>query len=411
MNKTLGWFFRLFNAAFGASTTGYAWAVGKLLRVNVVVLLVYGALLILTYWVFQQAPTGFVPQQDQGRVIASIQLPDAASLERTKESIALIDKIARATPGVAHTMTVAGYSFVQTATGSNFGSMFVILAPFSEQQSPELGDEAIMAHLRRAWAAQVKDAQVLVFGAPPIPGLSVAGGFKLMVEDRAGLGLTSLDRQTEGFVDKLSSATLPTTMKTEWTELMFIQIRAGNTAIYIFGLAVVCVFLALAALYESWSLPLVVVLVVPLCLLCSVTGVLFTHNSVNIFVQIGLVVLVGLASKNAILIVQFAKQRREAGADPRDATLEASRLRLRAILMTSLAFILGVLPLVLAQGAWAEMRQALGIAVFSGMLGVTLFGIFLTPVFFYVIQWIKERPAFRRAEAEPAAPSNPAEKP
>ncbi len=155
---------------------------------------------------------------------------------------------------------------------------------------------------------------------------------------------------------------------------------------YVFALAVILVFLVLAAQYESWSLPLAVILVVPMCLLCSILGVSLAKMEVNIFTQIGFVVLVGLASKNAILIVEFAKQQREAGEPRARATLEASRLRLRPILMTSLAFILGVVPLVLAQGAGAEMRRALGLAVFSGMLGVTAFGIFLTPVFFYVIQ-------------------------
>jgi multidrug efflux pump len=183
-------------------------------------------------------------------------------------------------------------------------------------------------------------------------------------------------------------------MQGEWTEIMFMQIRAGNTAIYVFALAVVCVFLALAALYESWSLPLAVILVVPLCLLCSIAGVRFTNNDVNIFVQIGLVVLVGLACKNAILIVEFARQTHQEGKPRFDATVEASRLRLRPILMTSLAFILGVVPLVVATGAGAEMRQSLGTAVFAGMLGVTLFGIFLTPVFFYVIQGLGETPLF-----------------
>ena len=172
---------------------------------------------------------------------------------------------------------------------------------------------------------------------------------------------------------------------------MFMQKRAGNTSMYVFALAVVSVFLALAALYESWSLPLAVILVVPLCLLCSVVGVLWTHRDVNIFVQIGLVVLVGLACKNAILIVEFARQLHEDEGKLRfDATQEASRLRLRPILMTSFAFIFGVVPLVVAAGAGAEMRRSLGIAVFSGMLGVTLFGIFLTPVFFYVIQGLGE---------------------
>src|SRR5262249_37908281 len=153
-------------------------------------------------------------------------------------------------------------------------------------------------------------------------------------------------------------------------------------------LAVVFVFLVLAAQYESWALPLAVILVVPMCILGSLTGVAATHGDVNIFTQIGFVVLVGLASKNAILIVEFAKHKREdAGMSRHEATLAACRLRLRPILMTSFAFILGVVPLLSGTGAGHEMRQTLGIAVFSGMLGVTLFGIFLTPVFFNVVEW------------------------
>jgi hydrophobe/amphiphile efflux-1 (HAE1) family protein len=182
-----------------------------------------------------------------------------------------------------------------------------------------------------------------------------------------------------------------TALFSEWTELTLMQNLAGNTAMYVFALAVVLVFLVLAAQYESWSLPLAVILVVPMCLLCSIAGVALAKMDVNIFTQIGFIVLVGLASKNAILIVEFAKQQRESGQSPRDATLEACRLRLRPIMMTSLAFILGVVPLMLAEGAGAEMRRTLGTAVFSGMLGVTLFGIFLTPVFFYVINRLGKR--------------------
>jgi multidrug efflux pump len=539
LDRSLGWFFRLFNAAFGAATEDYAWVVGKLLRASLISFLVYGGLLFLTYRIFAIAPTGFVPEQDQGRLIVNVQLPDSASLQRTQATLDQLQRITRETPGVAHVITVAGMSFVQQANSSNFGSMFVILDPFEERRSPERRDTAVMARLRRSWAREVKDAQVIAFRAPPIPGLSVAGGFKLMVEDRAGLGLRDLQRQTDtltaklaaqpglagvsaqfrsntpqlfmdidrtkvealgvpfldvnqtlqiylgslyvnnfnafgrywqvnlqadrGFrdrvedinllqvrnrwggmvmvgtlagvrriggpvfvtrynlataapitggllpgistgeaieaIDRLAEESLPRSMRTEWTELMFMQIRAGNTAIYVFAFSVACVFLALAALYESWALPLAVILVVPLCLLCSVAGTLFAKNSVNIFVQIGLVVLVGLACKNAILIVEFARELVRQGRPRYEATQEASRLRLRPILMTSFAFILGVVPLVLANGAGAEMRRSLGTAVFSGMLGVTLFGIFLTPVFFYVIQGIGERDLFSRRAA------------
>jgi multidrug efflux pump len=537
LDKGLGWFFHGFNAVFGAATAAYARAVGLLVRVSVVVLVIYAGLMLLTYWVFERAPTGFVPEQDQGRAIVSVQLPDSASLERTKATIAQIEQIAHETPGVAHTVTVAGMSLVLSANASNLGTMFVVFDPFEKRKSPQLSANAIMDHMRSEFARRVKDGEVTVFGAPPIPGLGVASGFKLMVEDRSGLGLLSLqqgcdklagqlhdDPNLVGVVSQFRSATpqlyldvdrtkvqalgiplndinitmqiylgssfvnsfnafgrdwqvtlqaegrfrnrvsdyrllevrnqwgemvplstvatlreisgpvmvqrynlyvaapitgnirpavssgqgiadidarakqaLPRSMATEWTELMFLEIRAGNTAMYVFALAVVFVFLALAALYESWSLPLAVILVVPLCLLCSVGGVLLTGRAVDIFVQIGLVVLVGLACKNAILIVEFAARLRREGKPRHEATEEASRLRLRPILMTSFAFILGVVPLVVASGAGAEMRQSLGTAVFAGMLGVTLFGIFLTPVFFNVIQWAADSRLFAAA--------------
>jgi multidrug efflux pump len=185
-------------------------------------------------------------------------------------------------------------------------------------------------------------------------------------------------------IDDVADKELPQGMDYQWTELTLLQIRAGNTALAVFALAVLLVYLLLAAQYESLRLPLAVILVVPMCLLCSVVGVAMAGLDINIFVQIGFVVLVGLAAKNAILIVEFAKEQRAGGASAHDAAVEACRLRLRPILMTSFAFILGVVPLALAAGAGAEMRRALGIAVFSGMLGVTVFGIFLTPVFYYV---------------------------
>ncbi len=539
VNAVLAWLFRLFNQGFDFMTTIYGWMVGKAMRVSVVVLLGYGVLLGLTYWTFNQAPTGFIPQQDQGRLIVSIQLPDSSSLERTKEAFAQVDDIIRATPGVAHTVGFSGSSFLLQANSSNFASMFVVLDPFDKRQGPGLSDTAIMLKLRKAWAAKVKDAIVTVYGASPIPGLGVAGGFKLIVEDRGGLGLEELQTQTDKLVrelkkqpglnnvatqfrsktpqyfldidrekvaalgislddvnqtldmylgslyvnsynefgrhwqvtvqadgryrtdisdinlyqvrnnmgqmvplgtiitakeiggpisvtrynlaisasitgniqgvstgdaikqiDEISAKSLPLSMKTEWTEVMFMQLRAGNTAMFVFVLSIVFVFLALSALYESWALPLTVILVVPLCLLCSVSSVLLSHRDVNIFVQIGLVVLVGLACKNAILIVEYARQMHLEGRSVYEATKEAASQRLRPILMTSFAFIFGVLPLVFASGAGAEMRRSLGLAVFSGMLGVTIFGIFLTPVFFSVVINLSQTSVFRTKKVQ-----------
>jgi multidrug efflux pump len=534
VNAVLGLFFRLFNQAFDAMSGVYGWIVSWTLRLSLIVLLIYCGLLVLTYRVFQQAPTGFIPQQDQGRLIVNVQLPDSSSLQRTQDALAKIVRITRDTEGVAHTVAIAGLSFLLQADSPNFASMFVVLDPFAERQRPDRRDTAIMAKLRQAWADQVPEAKVTVYGASPIPGLGVAGGFKLIVEDRGDLGLASLQKQTDkvvqnlrdlpslssvatqfrsktpqlrldidrtkvaslgvslddvnqtldmylgslyvtsfnafgrlwqvtiqadgnyrdqdkdinlfqvrnksgqmvplgtlinmheiggpisvtrynlytaasingnvqtGFstgdaikeIEHITGETLPLSMKSEWTELMFVQIQAGNKAMYVFFLGVVFVFLALSALYESWSLPMAVILVVPLCLLCSVAGVRMTNRDVNIFVQIGLVVLVGLACKNAILIVEYARQLHHEGRSVFAATVEASRLRLRPILMTSFAFILGVVPLVIASGAGAEMRRSLGTAVFSGMIGVTSFGIFLTPVFFYVILGIGETSLF-----------------
>jgi len=205
-------------------------------------------------------------------------------------------------------------------------------------------------------------------------------------------------------IDALAAAQLPETMGFEWTELTYQQILASKDVLtkLAFPLGVVFVFLVLAAQYESWSLPLSIILIVPMCLLAAITGIWLASLNNDIFTQIGLVVLIGLAAKNAILIVEFAKQLQDQGKSRFEATVEACRLRLRPILMTSFAFILGVVPLVLATGAGAEMRQTLGIAVFSGMLGVTLFGIFFTPVFYSVVRWFTERRASAPAHTSPA---------
>jgi multidrug efflux pump len=206
--------------------------------------------------------------------------------------------------------------------------------------------------------------------ASPAPGVS------------SGQGIAALERDAK--------EQIPPGMRAEWTELALLQLQTKDTAARAFILSVVLVFLVLAAQYESWALPLAVILVVPMCVLCALVGVRMAGLDINIFTQVGFVVLVGLACKNAILIVEFAKQRRDAGADRRTAALEACELRLRPIVMTSVAFIIGVVPLVLAEGAGAEMRHALGTAVFAGMIGVTAFGIFLTPVFFVTVQRLKD---------------------
>lgn len=193
----------------------------------------------------------------------------------------------------------------------------------------------------------------------------------------SGQGLDTMER--------LAAQLLPPGMAFEWTEIAYQERLATNIALYIFPLAVFFVFLTLAAQYESWFLPLAVILIVPLCLLFAVAGVWIRGLENNVLTQIGFVVLIGLACKNAILIVQFASSLQQQGTERHQAVVEASRLRLRPILMTSFAFILGVVPLVIASGAGYEMRQAVGTAVFSGMLGVTFFGLFFTPIFFVLL--------------------------
>lgn len=197
------------------------------------------------------------------------------------------------------------------------------------------------------------------------------------------LGVSSGEAQAA--IEKILAETLPVGMTYEWTELTFQQILAGNTGLLVFPLVIILVFMVLAAQYESLSLPLAIILIIPMTLLSALSGVLIYGGDNNIFTQIGLIVLVGLATKNAILIVEFAKEKQDHGMSPMEAILEAARLRLRPILMTSIAFIMGVVPMVFSSGAGAEMRQAMGVAVFSGMIGVTIFGLILTPLFYYAL--------------------------
>jgi multidrug efflux pump len=526
INVLLGAAFRAFNAGFARATSGYIGLVGKALRISLLTLVVYGGLLFLTYWSFSQAPKGFIPSQDKGYLLVNIQLPDSASMERTQAIVSKIEAIAGKAAGVKHTVAIAGQSALLNANAPNFASMYLMLEEF-HARGPALSADAIGRDLQAKLQAEVGDAIVNVFGAPAVEGLGTAGGFKVIVEDRGDMGMTTLQEtadhivargnQTPGLQDFFTSFRANTpwlyldinrqqakmmnvnmsevfntlqvflgslyvndfnrfgrtwqvnvqadanfrkqiedlqllkirsddgkmvplasfasvenksgpvmivrynmypaaainlspapgvssgqairvtqdvvkpelvrSMRQEWTELALLQLQTGNTAMWVFLLAVILVFLVLAAQYESWSLPLAVILVVPMCLLCSIAGVLWARLDVNIFTQVGFIVLVGLACKNAILIVEFARSQRDRGVARREATLQACRSRLRPIIMTSFAFILGVVPLMVSVGAGAEMRRTLGTAVFSGMLGVTLFGIFLTPVFYYVIQW------------------------
>lgn len=544
LNWSLSHCFRAFDRLFRLGTRGYVGMVGGILRVNVVALAAYAVLLGFTYWQFTTTRRGFIPSQDMGYLMMGVQLPDSASRERTNEVMRQIETIALGVPGIRHVTGITGTSFVFSASGPNFGSLFINLKNYPERRDPSLSADAIANKLRQEFAKKITDANVAVFPPPPVRGVGRAGGFAMMVQDRGDLGPVVLQEQTEKLVREatqlprpdgkpgpamppgtlfsvfranvpqvhvepnpaacmmrgvtmkdfadtlqvyegsyyvndfnlfgrtwqvivqaegpfrdreevlpklqirnargqmvpigsladqrmvtgplvltrynmylaapinggaapgvssrqamdmlqdLAHRELPKSMGFEWTDMSYLEQLAGNTAMVIFGFAVVMVFLVLAAQYESWSLPLAVILVVPTCLLSAIQGVRYADLDINIFTQIGFVVLVGLASKNAILIVEFAKQQRAEGLSRRDVTLAACQLRLRPIIMTSLSFILGVVPLIVSSGAGAEMRRTLGTAVFSGMLGVTLFGIFFTPSFFYAIDWLGESRVF-----------------
>jgi multidrug efflux pump len=532
LNKVLGFGFALFNRGFDAATVAYARGVSVSLRGSLVVLAGYGALLWLTYDTMARAPAGFIPAQDKGYLLVNVVLPDAASLGRTEREVAKLEDVARAAPGVKHTVSVAGQSVMIGTNAPNFATLYLLLDRFEDRRGAHLTADAIAEKVQRELSEAVPGARVTVFGAPAVDGLGTTAGFKLIVEDRGDTGPTELEAAARAVVDATNDRAetapraevrdaftgyradtpwlrlhidrdaaqtmgvpvgeivnalqvfygslyvndfnlygrtwqvnvqaeekfrrrapdlkklkvrnvngemvplagfvsirgdtgpvmvqrynlypaaaitanpapgsssgetiraldttarehLPPTMKAEWTELALLQQQTGDTALQAFVLSVVLVFLVLAAQYESWALPLAVILVVPMCLLSAVVGVLWAGHDVNIFTQVGFVVLVGLACKNAILIVEFAKQRAEAGAPRWEAAVEACRLRLRPIIMTSVAFIIGVVPLLLSEGAGAEMRRTLGTAVFAGMLGVTAFGLFLTPVFFVLVQ-------------------------
>jgi HAE1 family hydrophobic/amphiphilic exporter-1 len=529
-------FFRGFNRGFDWLSTRYGALSGGMIRRAVLVLVVYAGLVGLTGWQFERAPTGFIPQQDQGYLITVIQLPPGSSLERTDAVVRQAAKLLLDTPGVIHVVPFAGFDGATFTAASNAGAIFSALAPFAERDGKGQSADALLPVIQRRLGA-IQDAFIITVPPPPVRGVGTSGGFKMMIQDKGGRGLEALQaatqdmaaaaNQTPGLsgvfslfntrtpklyadidrvraemlgvtadkvfealeiylgsayvndfnylgrsyrvtaqadapfrqeprdianlktrneqgrmvpigavaqfhdvtgptrvprynlypaaelqgnaapgtstgaaiaaMEKLAAERLPDGFGFEWTELTYQEKLAGNTGLLVFAASVVFVFLVLAAQYESWALPLAVILIVPMCLLAAVSGLMARGLQVDILAQVGFVVLVGLAAKNAILIVEFAKQAEERGEDALAAAVEAARTRLRPILMTSFAFILGVVPLVIATGAGAEMRQSLGTAVFFGMLGVTAFGLLFTPVFYVVV-----RRLFGHKEARPA---------
>jgi multidrug efflux pump len=543
LNPAIAVFFRGFNTAFGWFAAFYAGTVRRMVRFSPLVLCVYAAIIVATWFGYRMVPAGFIPDQDKGYLVVVAQLPDGASLERTVETMSKVEKIAKQIPGVAHTISIPGFSFLNGLNLSNSAAMFLTLDPFdARKHDPKLTAPAILADLRGR-LMPLTDGQIMAFNAPPVDGIGTTGGFKVMLKDVGNRGLEALqgaadnltrassaqpglggvfstfrvsqpqlylevDRtkakatgvplssvfdalqsylgggyandftfegrnwqvtvQADGeFRDRseaigrlkvrnndgnmvplasllmvkevtgpsvvnryqlyyaadLNGVTMPgvTTVQgldlvrklaakeldprafaLEATELSLQEEQAAHNiwAVLAFPLGVLFVYLVLSAQYESWSLPLAIILIVPMCLSAAIAGVWLVGMENNIFVQIGNVVLIGLASKNAILIVEFAKQREEAGLSRIEAVVEACRLRLRPILMTSFAFILGVLPLVGATGAGSEMRRALGVAVFSGMLGVTAFGLFFTPVFYVSVRWVTDRLSRKRPVEE-----------
>jgi hydrophobe/amphiphile efflux-1 (HAE1) family protein len=540
-------FFGAFNWGFNHLGNGVSWLAGHTVRRSAIMFVLYLIIIGFGLNTFRQTPVGFIPQVDGGYLIVIVQLPPGASLARTDAVQQRALDIALGVPGVAHGVNVIGFSGATFTNAPNSGAIFVTLDPFEKRAAdPRQSATGIQAELNKR-LSQIQEGFLVAVLPPPVRGISNSGGFRMIIEDRAGRGPAALRavaadfmaraQQTPGLttvftlfetstpqvyldidrtkaqllgvnvqdvfnalqvfigsayvndfnlfgrtfrvtaqardenrrtvadvlkirvrnsngdtvplgsfttvhdisgpfrvphynlypaaemdgaaapgfsqgqgiaiMDQLAAETLPDGFATEWTSLAFQQIRAGNTAIFAFVLAVVFVFLVLAAQYESLTLPLAVILIVPMCLVAAITGVILRGMDNNILTQVGFVVLIGLAAKNAILIVEFARQLEDRGMNRWDAAVEATRLRLRPILMTSFAFILGVTPLVWAIGAGAELRQALGTAVFFGMIGVTAFGLVFTPVFYVIARWIAQISSRRRKDGP--ATTQPAE--
>ena len=525
MDKAFGWLFRGFNKLFHRGSEAYSGGVKGVISRKTLMLVIYLALIGVTFGLFKVVPGGFVPAQDKQYLIGFAQLPDGATLDRTEDVIHRMGELVKKNPNVEDALAFPGLSINGFTNSSNSGVIFVTLKPFDQRKKKDQSGGAVAGQLNQAFAG-IQDAFIVMFPPPPVAGLGTTGGFKLQLEDRASLGYDQMDAAVKAFmgkarqspelagmftswqvnvpqlyadidrtkarqlgvpvtdifdtmqiylgslyandfnkfgrtysvrvqadapyraraedvgllkvrsttgemvplsalmkvnasfgperamryngylsadinggpapgvssgqaqdaIERIAAETLPKGISYEWTELTYQEILAGNSAFLVFPLAILLVFLVLAAQYESLTLPLSIILIVPMGLLAAMTGVWISGGDNNVFTQIGLIVLVGLSAKNAILIVEFARELEFAGRTPVQAAIEASRLRLRPILMTSLAFVMGVLPLVLSTGAGAEMRSAMGVAVFSGMIGVTAFGLFLTPVFYVTLR-------------------------
>ena len=521
--------FRGFNAVFDWATGGYSAIIHGMVRKLALVLIVFFGLVALTGWGFGRLPTGFLPTEDQGYCFVNVQLPDAASLERTREVMAQIDELVSQTKGVSDWLTISGYSLLSATTASNSGMMAVMYEPWDDRTGLSLSQDAIVAQLRKK-LADVEAAITIAFIPPPIDGLGNAGGFQMQLQDRGGVGLVELGALTEELVqdgnaqsgltglattfrasvpqlfadidrtkvktldtpltavfgalqaylgsayvndfnkfgrtyqvrvqadhefrvqrddikrldvrnqngsmipigtfltvnetfgpqsinrynlyptaaingepapgyssgqaltlmEQMAKAKLPPTMGFEWTGMSFQEKQVGNEIFVIFGLAVVFVFLVLAAQYESWTMPAAVIAVVPLAVLGVVATLLMTGMPNDTYTQIGIVLLVALASKNAILIVEFAAEQRRGGKGILQAAQEAATLRFRAILMTAVSSILGFMPLLIASGAGAASRRAVGNAVVGGMIAATVFSLLFVPSFFVVFQFLSE---------------------
>jgi HAE1 family hydrophobic/amphiphilic exporter-1 len=546
----LGAFFRWFNGMFGRATDGYVNWCHVLIRKSGRAMLLLLAFTVLAGLVGSRLPGGFLPEEDQGYLYLAVQLPDAASLQRTDEVCKQVEQILSETPGVQSYNTIAGFSLLSTVYATYNGFFFVTFKDWGERKAPEEQYEAIKAHINRE-LRKLPAAIAFAFPPPAIPGVGTAGGVTFMLEDRAGRGVDFLAENTRRFMDALRdrpeialstttflpsvpqvfadvdrdkvlkqgvqladvyqtlqafmggsfinyfnrfgrtwqvyiqaegdfrtraehvgqfyvlngkgesvplstlvsmketsgpeftirfnqyrsaqinvsarpgyssaqvmraletvfAATMPTDMGYDYNGMSFQErvAQQGVSPMAIFGLALFVVFLILAAQYESWSLPFSVLLGTPVAVLGAFVALLLRSFENNVFAQIGLVMLIGLAAKNAILIVEFCKIERERGKDLVEAALEGARLRLRPILMTAFAFILGVVPLVIASGSGAESRKIMGTAVFGGMLAASLIAIFLIPVSFYVVERLSSRGA--PEQPVPASPVTPGSAP